>query len=489
MPAIIVTDLTFGYEGSYDNIFEGAAFQADTDWKLGFIGRNGRGKTTFLKLLLGEMEYQGSIINSVPVRYFPFSVKDKKCSTIDVVEQMIGDFPLWELQRELSFLNVLEEVLYRPFETLSNGEQTKVLLAALFLKEGGFLLIDEPTNHLDEEGREAVSAYLNSKKGFLLVSHDRSFLDRCIDHVLVLNKTEIEVQKGNFSSWFENKSRQDQFERDQNEKLQSEIRRLNQAARRTGDWSDKIERSKFGEKVPDRGFIGHKSAKMMKRSKSIEERRKKAVDEKTRLLKNIETIESIQIRPLDYHKNTLVRLEDIAVEYDGRRVCSGISFCVNRGDRIALKGKNGSGKSSLLKIIMGENVPYSGSVEKGSQLVISYVSQDTSMLTGSLCDYIERNKINETLFKTVLKKLDVSSVQFGMNMETFSAGQKKKVLLAKSLCERAHLYIWDEPLNYIDIFSRMQLEELLKEFTPTLLFVEHDSTFTKNIATGFLDLG
>lgn len=488
MSNITVTNLTFGYEGSYDNIFENVSFQMDTDWKLGFIGRNGRGKTTFLKLLQGKLEFQGNITNSVPVSYFPFLVEDKKMNTIDVVEQVLGDSPFWELLRELSYLEVPEEVLYRPFETLSNGEQTKVLLAALFLQKGGFLLIDEPTNHLDEEGRKAVSAYLNSKKGFLLVSHDRVFLDGCIDHVLAINKTKIDIQKGNFSSWFQNKSRQDQFELAQNEKLQSEIRRLHQSAKRTGDWSDKIEKSKFGEKVPDRGFIGHKAAKMMKRSKSIESRQNKAIDEKSKLLKNLETMDSLQIRPLVYHKNRMVRLEDIRVQYDGRKVCEGVTFSVNQGDRIALKGKNGCGKSSLLKIILGENIHYSGIVEKGSQLVISYVSQDTSMLRGSLSDYIEKYRISESLFKAILRKLDFSAVQFDKKIEDFSAGQKKKVLLARSLCEQAHIYIWDEPLNYIDIFSRMQIENLLKEFSPTLLFVEHDRAFIENIATEILEL-
>ncbi len=116
-------------------------------------------------------------------------------------------------------------------------------------------------------------------------------------------------------------------------------------------------------------------------------------------------------------------------------------------------------------------------------MLISYVSQDTSYLSGNLSDYALQNEIDESLFKAILRKLDFSRSQFEKDMENFSEGQKKKVLIAKSLCEKAHLHIWDEPLNFIDVISRMQIENLLLEFKPTIIFVEHDSMFCNNIAT------
>lgn len=220
---IHVSNLTFGYDGSYDIIFENVNFQIDTNWKLGFIGRNGRGKTTFLKLLQGMYEYTGIISASVDFDYFPFEIKDKTQNTIDIVDTIDCNYELWQLNKELSLLNVSQDTLYRPFETLSNGEQTKILLAVLFLKENNFLLIDEPTNHLDYTARKIVSNYLNTKHGFLLVSHDREFLDGCIDHVLSINKTNIEIQKGNFSSWQKNKEQADKFELSENEKLKKKL--------------------------------------------------------------------------------------------------------------------------------------------------------------------------------------------------------------------------------------------------------------------------
>ncbi|MDE5995201.1 MAG: ATP-binding cassette domain-containing protein, partial [Oscillospiraceae bacterium] len=154
MSMIKAEKLTFAYPGSYDNIFDNADFQIDTDWKLGFIGRNGRGKTTLLKLLLGEYEYSGKIISSVKFDYFPYRISDKKQLTEDVLREVCPLAEDWELMRELSYLDIDADVLYRPFETLSNGEQTKILLAALFCNEEHFLLIDEPTNHLDTKARE-----------------------------------------------------------------------------------------------------------------------------------------------------------------------------------------------------------------------------------------------------------------------------------------------------------------------------------------------
>ena len=168
MSQISISNLTFAYEGSYDNIFEDVSFQIDTDWKLGFIGRNGRGKTTFLNLLLGKYEYQGTISHSTEFTYFPFAAEDETSDTLSIIEEIYPDYIYWKLLRELSLLEVDNSVLYRPFKTLSNGERTKVLLAALFLKENNFLLIDEPTNHLDMRGRELVARYLNSKKALYL---------------------------------------------------------------------------------------------------------------------------------------------------------------------------------------------------------------------------------------------------------------------------------------------------------------------------------
>ena len=193
----------------------------------------------------------------MPFDYFPFSIPDPDKDAIGVIEDVQPDYEYWQLAREMHRLDLSDEILYRPFRSLSGGEQVKLLLALLFARENHFLLIDEPTNHLDAEARALVADYLKTKRGFLLVSHDRAFLDGCVDHILSINKTNIELQKGNFSSWFANKERQDAFEQAENDRLRADIRRLDEAAKRAARWSDKTESEKHVRNSglrPDRGY-------------------------------------------------------------------------------------------------------------------------------------------------------------------------------------------------------------------------------------------
>ena len=486
MSVIKVENLTFSYPSSYDNIFENVSFQIDTDWKLGFIGRNGRGKTTFLKLLQGEFEHSGKIISPVQFDYFPYFVRDKSSLTEDILREVSPAAEEWEIMRELSYLEVDCEVLYRPFSTLSNGEQTKVLLASLFLNEGHFLLIDEPTNHLDTQARELLAAYLRRKKSFILVSHDRYFLDGCVDHILSLNRTNIEVQSGNCSSFMTNFARQQESERRQNDRLEADIKRLQITAKRTSGWANIVEASKIG--AGDKGYVGYQSAKMMKRAKVVEARQQKEIEQKSSLLKNKEVESSLKISPLKYRSERLVSFSAVVPYYDGNGICPPVSFEIERGERIALEGKNGSGKSSLLKLLCSQPIEHSGRIDICSNLKISYVPQDTSHLQGTLTDLARMHNIDESLFKAILHKMGFDKGQFEKDISDFSDGQKKKTLIAKSLCEQAHLYVWDEPLNFIDIYSRIQIENLLSEFRPTMIFVEHDRAFQEKIATSIIKL-
>ena len=489
MSMIKVENLTFSYPSGAENIFENVNFQIDTDWKLGFIGRNGKGKTTFLQLLLGKYEYRGKIIANVHFDYFPFAVEHGEYLTFDIMREITPLSEDWEIIKEISLLEVEEDVLYQQFYTLSQGEQTKVMLAALFLKENEFLLIDEPTNHLDDAARATLCRYLNRKKGFILVSHDRHFLDGCIDHVLAINRANIEIQKGNFSTWWQNKEWQDGFEAARNAKLKKDISRMETAARQRAGWSDQVEKTKFGTKPADRGFIGHKAAKMMKSAKNLERRQQGMIEEKRGLLRNIDEQEALAISPLRYRENRVCAVSDLSVSYEGRRVFEGVGFEVCVGERVALQGKNGSGKSSILKLLCGQKLDHEGQLWVGSGVKLSYVSQSTEGLCGSLGDYAAEKGIEYTKLLTILRKLGFGREQFEKDISDFSGGQKKKVLLAGSLCEEAHLYLWDEPLNFIDVISRMQIEACILEYQPTLLFVEHDKRFCEKVATKVVSVG
>jgi len=487
MSLIKIENLTFAYPGSFDNVFENANVQLDSDWKLGFVGRNGRGKTTLFRLMLGEYEYSGRIISSVEFDYFPYEVKDKAQLTLDILTEVCPTAEEWEIIREVSYLDVDTAALYRPFSTLSNGEQTKVLLAALFLGQNNFLLIDEPTNHLDMQARKTVAGYLNKKKGFILISHDRAFLDSCVDHILSINKSDIEIKKCDFSTWLYNFENQQALEAEQNERLRKDVKRLKQAARRTADWSDKVEKTKIGGGF-SKGHIGHMSAKMMQKSKNLQNRQNKALEEKSKLLKNVEYDEQLKLYPLQYRSGKLAQFGNICIIYDGREINSPVSFDINSGDRIFLSGKNGCGKSSLLKLLYDESIQYNGSFFKGSNLIVSVIPQDTSALGGALDDFASQRNIDGVLFKAILQKLGFNKIQFEKDMSEYSAGQKKKVYIAASLCDKAHLYIWDEPLNYIDIYSRRQIEKLILAYQPTMLMVEHDKAFQEAVATKIIQI-
>ena len=227
---------------------------------------------------------------------------------------------------------------------------------------------------------------------------------------------------------------------------------------------------------------------MMKKSKVMEKRIEKYIDEKTNLLNNVDRKENLKIIPLESKKNPLIIGSNLQIKYNNRPIFKKVSFEIRDGDRVAIVGKNGVGKTSILNLIIGKEIMYSGELKITNDLKISYVSQSTSKLKGKLKEYSKENKIDEGIFKAMLSKMGISSTEFNKDMEQMSEGQKKKVLIARSISEQAHIYVWDEPLNYIDILTRIQIEEAIFRYKPTMIFVEHDEAFIKNVATKVIKL-
>ena len=491
MSQISITNLTYRYPESHENIFENLTLTLDTDWKLALTGRNGRGKTTLLKLLSGELTAdRGTAACALPFEYFPFSVSEET-DALSALYCARPELELWRLKKEMRALELSEETLDKNFSVLSGGERTKLLLAALFSDENAHLLIDEPTNHLDEAGRKRLAAYLKEKRGFILVSHDRDFLDACCDHVLVLEAERATLRKGSFSDWFKDKTAADAAEREKNARLAKQIDALKASAERTSSWANKVEASK-NQKVsglrPDKGHIGAMAAKMARRAKSTEQRREKAIEEKSALLKNAEFYGEMKLSPLPFRAETLCTLSHVSAGYGGRAIVQDVSTEIRRGERIAVRGANGCGKSTLLKLAAGELSPMQGIFSKPNDLIVSYLPQDTGGLCGPLYEFAEAHGAEPSLVMAILNKLNFRSALFEKDISLYSEGQKKKVALAVSLATPAHLYVWDEPLNYIDLVSRIQIEDLLLKYRPSLLFVEHDAAFVRNVATRTIEL-
>ena len=208
-----------------------------------------------------------------------------------------------------------------------------------------------------------MKKYLASKKGFILVSHDRDLLDGVCDHVLVLNRATIEVQAGNFSTWWENKEKTDAFRQSENEKHLKEIGKLKTAADRSSRWADKNENTKIGfdpvkdhdRSISSRSFIGAKTKKMQARVKAYETRIDREIKEKEGLLQDIERVNELKIRPIRFHKEVLINAKDLSLKYAGaeQKLFEGLRFQVRRGERVILSGDNGCGKSSVLRAVLG----------------------------------------------------------------------------------------------------------------------------------------
>lgn len=487
---IEIKQLTFGYEQQIENLFEQVDLSIDVRWKLGLIGRNGRGKTTFLKLLQNQLDYQGSITHSLVFDYFPQTIRQPDQLTWFVLQE-IADVEQWRMEKELQMLSVDPEILWRDFRTLSGGEQTKVLLALLFVQEGKFPLLDEPTNHLDVVGRKQVADYLKKKKqGFILVSHDRSFVDEVVDHILSIEKNQLVLTKGNFSVYEQEKAKRDHFEQAENKKRIKEVARLKKTAREKAEWSEGREKDKYGrpgEKgsgaVFDSGGIGARAARMMKRAKAVEHRMEKEISEKEKLLKNIEYVDELAIRWQPTHHQRILKVENLQLGYGKEYLFSPLNFEITQGECVSLMGKNGSGKTSLIRALLGTfSGQQKGMFQLPSAIRISCIRQNYEDNRGSLSAFAEKEKLDYQIFLNNLHKLGLEREVFHQKIEQMSMGQRKKVEVAKSLSQEAHFYIWDEPLNYLDVYNQRQMEQLIIRMKPTILLIEHDQKFIEKIS-------
>lgn len=506
MSQIKINEMSFSYKAFYEPVFHKVTLNLDTDWRLGLIGRNGRGKTTLLKLLHGELVPDGGRISlETETELFPYENRGKYPLTMDVIKENIGGLRTLEenledmdalgryleldgfemesrIRKEMHRMKLEEELLSREFSLLSEGEKTKVLLIALFLRKNTYLLLDEPTNHLDIRGKKDVAEYLKRKKGFLVVSHDREFLDEVADHILAINKSDITVEQGNYTTWKQNKDLKDGFEARTGERLIREVRQLERHARESRTWAGTANTQKYA-------FASHartNGAKAyMGQAKRSEQQIKDKIEEKKSLLLNFETAARLEFEQLEAEGTRLVKGKDIMFSYGGRELFYGLSFVINKGDRIWIRGENGAGKSTLLKLIKGELA--ARGIIREENLKITEGLQEPLWKEGYLRELM--GEANSENFERLCQLFDLPESLFQRPIETFSRGEQKKIEIARALSMENHLILFDEPLNYMDIYFREQLEKAILALNPTLVFVEHDEWFGDRVATKVISLG
>ena len=525
MPSITFQNVGFYYRDPYAEVFRDVSLRLDSAWKTGLIGGNGRGKTTFLNLLGQRLAPSaGHIKTALATHYFPYQPSDPSLSTRATVKDAVAPFRIWEkemlaqldsgsdadlarygnlasrfeaqggyqidarIEKAFSELGLPSHALDRSFSTLSGGEQTRALITALFLRDDGIALIDEPTNHLDMEGRELLANYLwEQPGGYIVVSHDRYFLDACCDHMLSINKSGFELIHGNYSVWKQQTDTRGAFEHRRQENLKRDIKQLKRAASQRRAAGTKKEKEKKG--AADKGFVGARAARHMKRALVLERRVQNNLREREGLLRNNEKERTLKLSTAKLGAKILLTNNNLDVDIEGTRIISELSLQVSAGDRLAVIGPNGCGKTTLLNVINADLPISRGTIKLPAHISTARAYQQPAWSTGNLRDKLLAEGYDETRFRRVLGEFGVEGGIFERPLETFSQGQLKKVDLCRTIASPCELLIWDEPMNYIDVSSREQIEAALLRSQPTLLFVEHDRYFVETVATKVINLG
>jgi ATP-binding cassette, subfamily F, member 3 len=377
----------------------------------------------------------------------------------------------------------------RRVSELSAGQRVRLALARLLLEEHDLVLFDEPTNHLDIPAREWLEGHLaGMNAAYVVASHDRRFLDAVSSKVAHLDRGKLLVYPGDYTAFRRQLERAEEegwrnYEKDQ--KLAKKLRRQAQDYQR---WSDAGEKKKRG--AADKGFVSHKAAKLMKRSLAARRRMEEAV-ENARTEKPFEK-SAVKIEFGSARGRGLLRAEDLVVGYSEEQALTrAFSFEIQSGDRVAVLGPNGSGKTALLRTVLGEVPALSGDLRLALSAKVGYFDQDNRSLPpgDTALEAVSRIGRDETLIRTVMGRMGVRRETVNKKTAKLSSGERAKVILAAIVLSDNNLLVLDEPTNYLDIETQDVLLEALEDFPGGILFVSHDRHFVEQLATETLSLG
>ena len=500
-----------------DEIIKNASFHIEENEKAAIVGINGAGKSTLLKIIMQEIDADEGTVTVAKGKTIGYlaqhqeqdsdktiyeevlSVKqpviemEKRLRAMedamngcdaDEMEKLLADYNKlnheFELQEGYAYksevtgvlkgLGFGEEDFDKKMSELSGGQKTRVALGRLLVTKPDIILLDEPTNHLDMNSIAWLETYLMNYKGaVIIVSHDRYFLDRVVTKVIEVFQHRVSVFLGNYSDYAVKKKSAREALLRQYYNQQREI--------------------KHQEEVITK-------LKSFNREKSIKraESREKMLDKMERLEKPVEDNTDIHItlEPNIVSGNDVMKVEGLAKQFDGNYLFSGIDFEIKRGERVALIGNNGSGKTTMLKIINGLIAPDGGEVRLGTNVHIGYYDQEHHVLhmEKTLVEEISDDYpyLNNTQIRNVLAAFLFTGDDVFKRIGDLSGGERGRVSLAKLMLSEANFLILDEPTNHLDITSKEILESALNQYTGTVFFVSHDRYFINQTATRILDL-
>ena len=492
------------------NILDGLSFSVNSGERVGILGRNGCGKTTLFRILVGEIGYdEGEVmiapskrlglISQIPVypadwttedvlrdahkRLYALSAKidalaaqmehDDSPTLLGEYDRLSEDFRRLggysmgtDRNRVANGLDIPAAMRTQLFSSLSGGEKTRVNLARLILEDTDILLLDEPTNHLDLHATEWLEDYLLHFKGTVLViSHDRWFLDKVVQRSIEINEGRAELYSGNYSFYVEERQRRFEEKLKKYERDQAKIEQLTRAAEQMHLWA----------------FMG--ADKLHKRAFSMEKRIEKlSQSERPAEQKKL----NVKFRQREFEGDEVLVAEDVSKSFGERTLFSAIDLLVRGGERVALIGDNGTGKSTLVKLIMGEETPDTGYLYRGPAVRTAYLPQIVSFSDES------RSALDTMLYDCRCQPQEARDrlAAFGFRGEsvftpvgTLSGGEKSRLRLCMLMGADINFLILDEPTNHLDIASREWMEDALSDYEQTLLFVSHDRYFIEKFAT------
>ena len=516
MIEIQVKDLVKSFEVGH-NVLDGLTFQIDQGERVGLLGKNGAGKTTLFKILTGEIDYdegqvtigQGrrvGLISQIPVYPAGYTVEDVLRSAFDrlhaLAEEMealtarmaAGENDPTLLRRYGTLsekfetfggydtdvavnkiangLSISREMRSQLFDSLSGGEKTRVNLGRLILEDTDILLLDEPTNHLDLHATEWLEEYIRGFRGTVVtISHDRYFLDRIVTRVIEIAGGKAEFYSGNYSFYAVEKERRFQERMKQYEKEQAKIEQLEKAAEQLRMWA----------------FQG--MDKTYRRAISMEKRieRMRTTSKPTQARKM-----DARFSTAEFHGDEVLALRNLAKSYGDKHLFDGINLKIEGGERIALIGDNGTGKSTMIKMIMGELYPDDGRIRTGPQVRAAYLPQivhfdhpDWNLVENMMA---AKRGLSAQSARNRLAAYDFRGEDVMKPVSVLSGGEQSRLRLCMLMDDEINFLILDEPTNHLDIDSREWIEEAVEAYDGTLLFVSHDRYFINRFATRIWEL-